>query len=134
MQRKHTRESTRAGTAKARANKCRTFNHKGPAQAPHAVTGARYLPTQAGWQTNKQRQDTRRQVHSTCKQGGHAVQPPSQAKCDLLEWWMMARTSAVWPSSRDLWPKTSSCSRTSQAHNLFSRPWLQNMLACTIFN
>jgi len=45
---KHTRERTRAGTAKARANKCRAFEHKEPAQALHSVTGAWYLPTQAG--------------------------------------------------------------------------------------
>jgi len=38
------RESTRA-----KAHGCRTFEHKGPAQALHAVAGAQYLPT-AGWQ------------------------------------------------------------------------------------
>jgi len=44
---------------------------------------------------------------------------PGQPKCDPREWWMMARSSAVWASSRGSWPKTWSCSRTCQAHNRF---------------
>jgi len=72
------RESTRAGTAKARANKCWAFEHcdKGPAQTVHALAGTRYLSTQAGWQTHIRRQGARMQVHSTRKQEGHAAQAP----------------------------------------------------------
>ena len=33
------RQSTRACTRKARANKCRSFAHEGHAQAPHALAG-----------------------------------------------------------------------------------------------
>ena len=42
----------------------------------HALAGTWCPPTQADWQTQKQRQGTRRQVQSTRKQEGHAVQAP----------------------------------------------------------
>jgi len=55
---------------------------------------------------------------------------PGQAKCDPR----MARTSAVWASSPGSCPKTWSCSRTCQAHNLLPSTWLQNVLARAIFH
>ena len=39
------RQSTRAGTGKARANKFRALAHNGPVQAPHALRGTQYLST-----------------------------------------------------------------------------------------
>jgi len=51
-----------------------------PAQAPHVLAGTRCPPTQADWQTQKQRQGTRRQVQSTRKQEGHVVQAPEPGK------------------------------------------------------
>jgi len=89
---------------------------------------------QAGWQTHKRRQGTGRQVQSTHKQEGHAVQASGQSKYDPLEWWMLSRTNAVWGSSRGSWPKTWSFSRTCQAHNRFPRPWLQNVSAHSMFD
>ena len=124
----------RESTAKACANKCRTFQHKEPAQALHALAGTRYLPTQACWQTHKRREGTRMQVQRTRKQEGHAVQVPGQAKCDPREWWRMARRSADWASGRGSWPKTWTCFRTCQAHTRFPGLWLQNVSARAIFS
>ena len=100
---------------------------RGPAQAPHALAGTRCPPTQADWQTQKQRQGTRRQVQSTRKQEGHAVQAPEPGEMRPSR--MMARTSAVWVAGRGSYPKTCGC---CQAHNRFPRPWLRNVSARAI--
>jgi len=42
----------------------------------HAVSANTSRLEQADWRTQKQRQGTRRQVQSTCKQEGHAAQAP----------------------------------------------------------
>jgi len=55
------------------------------AQAPQAITDTWYPQTQAGWQTHKQRQGTRRQVQGTRKQEGHAVQAPGPGRNSTYE-------------------------------------------------
>jgi len=70
------RENTRAKAhAQAQQRHAQTSaghsSTRGPRKHLHAVAGARYLPTQAGWQTHKRRQSTRRQVQSNYKNFTH---------------------------------------------------------------
>jgi len=114
----------REGTRKQVQGILRT---RGP-RKHHTLSQARGIcqHKQAGKHTNEGKERANRK-DMQCKH-------PGQATCDPLEWWMMARTSAVWASSRGSWPKTWSCSRICQAHNRFPRPWLQNVSARAIFD
>jgi len=102
----------------------------------HTHSQACSICQQAGWQTHRQGQGTRRQVHRTRTQKVHGVQAPGQGtrcvdtaipchnlppeKCDPQQWCNMALTSALGHHVEDLKGGSGTC----QARTFSPCPWL----------